>query len=158
MKRNKDDKSLINNKDKDIEIMAIEKPKRIFKASLNNNEFFAQYKDPRWQKKRLKIMERDKFACTSCQSDEKTLNVHHMVPYRKDTKPWEYEDDELTTLCEICHNDISNIIKYSNRVIMSRCYCIESAMETEKIMQKIDGMNPWQLESVWKMIDILNKY
>jgi hypothetical protein len=140
----------------DLEIKEIIPKKK--KNTPSTNDFFTQYKDPRWQKKRLKIMERDNFMCTSCQDDGNTLNVHHRVPYRKDTKPWEYEDDELTTLCEVCHEDITNIIKYCTQVIMGRCYCIDTAMETQRIMERLDGMNPWQLQSVWKMLDVLIKY
>lgn len=59
-------------------------------------------KDPRWQRKRLEIMERDQFKCRHCRSTEKTLNVHHKV-YRKGKMPWDYEDDVFVTLCEDCH-------------------------------------------------------
>lgn len=57
-------------------------------------------KDPRWQKKRLQIMERDGFACKLCGNKEKTLHVHHLA-YTK--KPWDADDKELVTLCESCH-------------------------------------------------------
>lgn len=109
-------------------------------------------KDPRWQKKRLEVMERDKFMCTSCQSDETTLNVHHVVPYRKDTKPWEYENDELITLCEDCHKEITEILDYCKLIIMGRCWCTDSAGEVHKIIQEIDGMNPYELNAVWRIL------
>ena len=57
--------------------------------------------DPRWQKKRLEIMQRDGFKCINCQSTEKTLNVHHVV-YQRGLEPWEY-GQSLITLCEECH-------------------------------------------------------
>ena len=59
-------------------------------------------KDPRWQKKRLEIMERDGFACQSCGDNESTLNVHH-CRYVTGKNPWEYDNLSLTTLCEPCH-------------------------------------------------------
>ncbi len=62
-------------------------------------------RDPRWQKKRLEIMQRDGFQCTSCGDDSTTLNVHHSV-YQKGAMPWEYEDHFLTTLCELCHANV----------------------------------------------------
>lgn len=58
--------------------------------------------DPRWQKKRLEVMERDKWTCQNCQSKDKTLNVHHKA-YVKGLMPWEYENFVLVTLCEECH-------------------------------------------------------
>ena len=67
------------------------------------SEFWAAYKDPRWQKRRLEIMERDEFSCVNCGDTKKTLQVHHKL-YRKDQKPWEYEDDALETLCQTCHD------------------------------------------------------
>jgi hypothetical protein len=60
-------------------------------------------KDPRWQKKRLEIMQRDEFMCRVCQDDESTLNVHHYY-YKSGIEPWEYDNNDLITLCESCHN------------------------------------------------------
>jgi hypothetical protein len=63
-------------------------------------------KDPRWQKKRLEILNRDKFTCTYCGDDTTTLHVHHMR-YSKGKKPWDYHNDLLKTLCEPCHRLVS---------------------------------------------------
>ena len=65
-------------------------------------EYIELLKDPRWQKKRLEIMQRDNFTCQHCGSTEKTLNVHHLL-YSKGSKPWEYDNDNLITLCQDCH-------------------------------------------------------
>lgn len=73
-------------------------------------------KDPRWQKKRLEIMQRDNFTCQLCGSKEKTLNVHHMY-YDRIFEPWNYSDDAYLTVCEDCHNKAHEDIK---RKIMSR--------------------------------------
>ena len=59
-------------------------------------------KDPRWQKKRLEILDRDGWQCRCCFEDKETLHVHH-ISYEKDKKPWEYHDSTLITLCEQCH-------------------------------------------------------
>lgn len=59
-------------------------------------------RDPKWQKMRLKIMERDGFHCQECQCEDQTLNVHHRF-YRKGASPWDYEETALVTLCEACH-------------------------------------------------------
>lgn len=68
-------------------------------------------RDPRWQKRRLEIMQRDKYACQHCHSTTNTLHVHH-VHYNKGAMPWEYEDDMLMTLCEDCHNGLEEFNKY----------------------------------------------
>lgn len=62
-------------------------------------------KDPRWQKKRLEIMQRDSFACQECLDDTKTLHVHH-TRYVKGREPWEYANGFLVTLCEHCHEQM----------------------------------------------------
>ena len=59
-------------------------------------------KDPRWQKKRLEILNRDDFKCKCCGDEKSTLHVHHQF-YLSNHKPWDYEDSILLTLCEECH-------------------------------------------------------
>ena len=62
-------------------------------------------KDPRWQKRRLEIMQRDSFACCKCKDAASTLHVHHKE-YRKGKAPWDYPDELLETLCFRCHEGI----------------------------------------------------
>lgn len=64
--------------------------------------YFDLLKDPQWQKKKSKIMDRDNFQCRECGDGKTTLNVHHTY-YTRDAKPWEYPDESLRTLCEKCH-------------------------------------------------------
>lgn len=59
-------------------------------------------KDPRWQKKRLEILERDEWKCQCCKDDSTTLHVHHKW-YENGRDPWDYPTDALVTLCETCH-------------------------------------------------------
>lgn len=63
--------------------------------------------DPRWQKKRLEIFNRDKFCCLMCSCDTDTLHVHH-ERYCKD--PWDVENEDLKTLCFRCH-EVAEICK-----------------------------------------------
>jgi Zn finger protein HypA/HybF involved in hydrogenase expression len=65
-------------------------------------------KDPRWQRKRLEILQRDSFTCQSCMDSESTLHVHHKH-YIKGRLPWEYEEHELVTLCESCHGSMDEV-------------------------------------------------
>ena len=64
--------------------------------------YLAKIRDPRWQKRRLEIFQRDEWACQVCFDSENTLNVHHRW-YENDREPWEASDDALVTLCEDCH-------------------------------------------------------
>jgi hypothetical protein len=59
-------------------------------------------KDPRWQKMRLQVFERDEFCCKRCGDNESPLAVHHLS-YIANREPWEYPLENLITLCESCH-------------------------------------------------------
>jgi hypothetical protein len=67
------------------------------------SDFWAKYRDPRWQQVRLRIMERDGWKCCDCGSTDDTLQVHHGY-YERDTAPWNYPEWSLRTLCEVCHD------------------------------------------------------
>jgi len=79
-------------------------------SELMNKSYYEKLKDPRWQKKRLQIMQRDAFTCRHCGDTEETLNVHHKQ-YFKNKDPWDYEDKDLMTLCEVCHSETSDLAK-----------------------------------------------
>lgn len=75
--------------------------------------FQDQYKRPEWQKKRLEKLESTGFECESCGEKTKQLHVHHHI-YRKGKKIWEYDLEELETLCLDCHktrHDIKDDLK-----------------------------------------------
>jgi hypothetical protein len=61
-------------------------------------------RDPRWQKKRLEIFQRDEWRCQGCGDSESTLHIHHRR-YIQGREPWDYEDKLLLTLCEECHEE-----------------------------------------------------
>lgn len=69
-----------------------------------NTVYLEKLKDPRWQKKRLEIFERDEWACQRCGDKKTTLHVHHTC-YKKGRTPWDYEGHQLLTLCEDCHSN-----------------------------------------------------
>lgn len=112
------------------------------------NEFWANYKHPLWQKKRLEVMHGDNFMCRSCGAANKTLNVHHSVPYRKGVKPWEYEDYELITLCEECHEEITKLINFCRQRLMELCESVDSALEMAVMMRQISGISTDGLKGI----------
>jgi hypothetical protein len=65
-------------------------------------------RDPRWQRKRLEIMQRDNFTCTQCGDTSTTQNVHHWE-YVKE--PWDAKNADLVTVCETCHKEIEECKK-----------------------------------------------
>lgn len=64
--------------------------------------------DPRWQKKRLEVLESDYWSCRACESKTGTLHVHHLW-YEKDCDPWDYPNECLITLCDKCHEKAPKI-------------------------------------------------
>lgn len=80
--------------------------------------FAEQYNHPKWQERRLHILERAGWKCEACGEAEKQLNVHHKL-YVRGRKVWEYEDDELRALCKDCHNAYDVIRKEIQKVVGS---------------------------------------
>lgn len=67
-----------------------------------NMNYAEKLKDPRWQKKRLEVLERERWTCQVCGDKESTLNVHHNY-YIIGKNPWEYRDGAFVVLCDLCH-------------------------------------------------------
>lgn len=61
-------------------------------------------RDPRWQKRRLEVLNAAGWMCSSCFDETTELHVHH-VRYKWNRKPWEYPDEELSCLCKKCHSE-----------------------------------------------------
>lgn len=74
-----------------------------------------QLKHPEWQKRRLKIFERDNFTCQICLDTEETLQVHHKS-YDKSKKAWEYGDDRLVTLAKPATKGLLFILKKTKQM------------------------------------------
>lgn len=66
-----------------------------------------QMKSPKWQKKRLEIMQRDNFKCTICGNDKDQLHIHHLY-YRPGFKIFDYENESLVTVCNKCHEKLTH--------------------------------------------------
>ncbi len=57
-------------------------------------------KDPRWQKKRLEVLNNAGWICQLCGDDKAELQVHH-PKYIRGREPWDYTN--LISLCVTCH-------------------------------------------------------
>jgi hypothetical protein len=95
-----------------------------------------QWKDPRWQKKRLEVMEAAGWECETCGDKGTTLNVHHKR-YVKGRMVWEYEREELACLCEPCHET-----EHADRELLNRL----AAEVGSDGLQKIIGISAGYLE------------
>lgn len=70
---------------------------------------FVPYKeqllDPRWQKRRLEVMQYANWRCQVCGADKKTLHCHHSY-YTKGKMAWQYPKGAIICVCEDCHRKI----------------------------------------------------
>lgn len=69
------------------------------------SEYTELLRHPRWQEKRLRVLERAGFTCERCGDTERELHAHHKI-YLKGRRPWEYADDLLECLCSTCHRRV----------------------------------------------------
>lgn len=79
------------------------KRKRLTKRQ---KEYLEKLRDPRWQKLRNSVLERDGYTCTWCRAgvnDGRNLQVHHGFYSKEFEGPWGYPPESLFTLCEKCH-------------------------------------------------------
>jgi len=94
-------------------------------------------KDPRWQKKRLEVLNENEFTCYICANDKLTLHVHHR---KYCDEPWNIENKYLVVLCERCHNKehkikqkyiekISEILKNEMYIVAENLYLMLFAIK-----------------------------
>ncbi len=72
---------------------------------MERKTYTEKLRDPRWQKKRLEILNRDGWKCMICGDKVGTLHVHHIFYMPGKKEPWDIPDGLLITLCEDCHED-----------------------------------------------------
>jgi 5-methylcytosine-specific restriction endonuclease McrA len=84
---------------------------------------------PKWQKKRLEILQRDNFQCVECGDTESQLHVHHIM-YKKGLDPWDYENELLNTLCSTCH-ELDHIISKQKEFVSWMYMYISSTLAIE---------------------------
>jgi hypothetical protein len=89
-------------------------------------EYSDKLKSPKWQKKRLQILERDNWQCQYCKDTETQLQVHHL---KYTNEPWDADNNDLITACSDCHQLISNsdfkfesIIKMEASILIGKKY------------------------------------
>lgn len=75
-------------------------------------------KDPRWQRKRLEVMENASWECLNCGSKDSELQVHHPA-YLKGKEPWEYDESQLECLCKDCHKVRTDALRFWNLVMLN---------------------------------------
>lgn len=113
-----------------------------------------QIKHPNWQKKRLEVLEAHNFECENCGSKEEELHVHHPF-YKRGAMIWQYETDELQSLCHKCHKDVHAKDEEIKQLLANRNTYKEEVIGYLKAMSD----NPYtQLNSFEEIVGYLNYY
>ena len=111
-------------------------------------------KDPRWQKKRLEILERDEWTCQNCYDMESTLHIHHKV-YNKGKEPWDIENDFLVTLCSECHEEESQTSASINQSLIRE---VRRYFNSSDIIEIALGFHEMELVHVSEVVASAIKY
>ena len=98
-----------------------------------------QYKDPRWQKKRLEVFERAGFRCQNCGNSEKELHAHHLR-YKNGAQVWNYENRHIVCLCSKCHELLHDIMNCVLEEMMCR---FDIALNFEENANLFDNNEPY---------------
>lgn len=75
--------------------------------------YVEKLRDPRWQKRRLKVMEAADWKCQCCGDAASPLEIHHL---RYGGEPWSVPDEWLECLCETCHGIRTDAERQCGRV------------------------------------------
>lgn len=84
------------------------KPRQRTDKTASARKWHAEQREhPKWQRRRLEIMDKADFACERCGDDETQLHVHHKY-YVWDNELWDYPDEALECLCRKCHQAVED--------------------------------------------------
>ncbi len=116
--------------------------------------------DPRWQKLRLEIFERDNWTCRGCGEDSKTLHVHH-THYIQGFEPWEYEDESqfLVTLCCDCHEEETAALKAAKQSLFSAMSSlgIYLSIHLDAIAKSLNDVPPMTTDEVMVFAELIER-
>lgn len=84
------------------------------------HDYAKKLTDPKWQRKRLEVMQAANWKCQICGDAKEELNVHH-PDYDKGMEPWEYLNRSLQCLCKTCHT-ISHATKWKFKIHSTRVF------------------------------------
>lgn len=114
-------------------------------------------KDPRWLELRKQVIERDKNICQLCY-EEGVLQVHHAWGYRAGLEPWEYDINELITLCPNCHEKISDGVKRATELVWEMAQNVNQIQALVTLLEEIKLTTPLQRDKISAMVFSFTDY
>lgn len=103
-------------------------------------------RDPRWQRVRLRVLERAGWACEDCEAEDKSLQVHHSA--YSGSNPWDTPGNLLMCLCEDCHKTRQRLERRCQKALASwfRVHDHQHLEHLAELMESPDGFAVIRLE------------
>jgi hypothetical protein len=115
-------------------------------------------RDPRWQKKRLQLLESANWKCQDggCRrwlhqhaehlidpppGDPPSLEIHHLY-YERGRDPWDYPDDAFLVLCDECHDKRSVVERKLKRELACHFRRCPTDMMEDFFWQMLASISP----------------
>ena len=112
--------------------------------------YFESLHDIRWKNKRQEILARDNHTCKRCGKEGCYLEVHHII-YRNGLMAWEYKNNELMSLCQDCHQDISLNIKNGRAIVNGLIHDKEKEKYFIFLLEQVDRLDVMQIAELGSM-------
>jgi hypothetical protein len=125
---------------------------------INMSTYDGKLKDPRWQKRRLEIFQRDGWRCGRCDNSEQTLHVHHRW---YEGEPWEAPDEALVTLCEDCHSEETESRKATEKRLLDvvrRRFFYAELEQVIALLEQIPEDLPWEWYNEQELTDMADAF
>ena len=110
-----------------------------FFMPMSYKTYSEKLRDPRWQKKRLEILQRDNFACLLCNDNKTELQIHHKK-YIKGHEPWDYGNENFQTLCKHCHCLSEYEKGYGEILIVAKSFSNDTVITFSIVNRIEDGL------------------
>lgn len=119
-------------------------------------EYRAKLRDPRWQRKRLEILQRDGFKCRICEESKLELQIHHL---KYSENPWEGEDKHKVTLCKQCHRrqkfykEIMELIDDYVQEIPDEVFAVQLGWLVKTLESVVKETSTYEIKSPAKVVE-----
>jgi len=106
--------------------------------------YYQKLLDPRWQRVKSEVQQRDNFTCRDCSATDRTLHVHHVHYFKGD--PWDTPTEFLLTLCDECHEERGSLesdikMEFARILVQLDQSQLISLMSDMLVAQKSDVVN-----------------
>ena len=102
-----------------------------------------------WQKIRQQVLERDNNECQICNTNTQVLNIHHIIPRRKEGL---HSINNLISVCDDCHGLIE--LKPKKYSLPKRPTVISISVELRDILKRLGKKGETYDEIIYRLLEI----